>query len=230
MQIAILDGGMAVRLGEETKDKPKSMLNINGKPFLEYQLEFLRKGGVKNIVLCVGHLWQQIESYFGNGQKFGVNITYSIEDSPLGTAGALKKAAPLLENTFFTMYGDSYLSLNFKKVMSYFETQEKQALMTVYKNQNQYDKSNTAIEDGLVKKYSKEHQGRDMVYIEYGANIFRKEALELVPENRFYPLEEVLPDLIEMNELLAYEVEKRFYEIGSTNGLREFRECMEAVK
>ena len=230
MQIAILAGGLATRLGNLTKGQSKSMVRILGKPFLEYQLELLRKGGIKNIVLCIGHMGEQIEKHFGNGRKYGVSIKYSLEDKLLGTAGALKKAKVLLNDTFFTMYGDSYLFLDFSAAMRYFNSQSKLALMTVYKNYDRYDRSNTVVEGNLVKKFSKQERTEDMVYIEYGANIFKKEALKMVPENQFYSLDDLFPRLIEMEELLALEVKERFYEVGSPQGLREFEEYMKGME
>ena len=222
MQVAILAGGLATRLGDLTRNRPKSMLKIQGKAFLEYQLELLRKGGIKNIILCIGHVGEQIEMCFGNGRKYGVNIKYSLEDRPLGTAGALKSAEQLLDNVFFTMYGDSYLFLDFSLAMRYFQSQNKLALMTVYKNYDRYDRSNTVIEGSLVKKFSKKEKTEDMVYIEYGANIFRKEVLDMIPEKQLYSLDALFPKLIDQEQLLAFEVRERFYEIGSPQGLKEF--------
>lgn len=226
MQVAILAGGLATRLGALTRLQPKSLVRIEGKPFLEYQLKFLRKAGARDIVLCLGHLGEQIESYFGDGARFGVSIKYSHEPRLLGTAGALKKAAPLLQDVFFTLYGDSYLFLDFALALSYFRSQDRLALMTVYKNLDRYDRSNTAVEAGLVKKFSKRERTEDMVYIEYGANIFRKKVLELVPAEEPYSLDDLFPRLIEGGELLAFEVKERFYEIGSTQGLKEFSESV----
>ena len=94
MQVAILAGGLATRLGDLTRNQAKSMVEVWGKPFLEYQLELLNKGGIKNIVLCIGYMGEQIESYFGDVKRFGVNIDYSYEEKPLGTAGALKGSFP----------------------------------------------------------------------------------------------------------------------------------------
>jgi len=230
MQIAILAGGLATRLGDLTRNQPKSMLKIRGETFLEHQLELLRRGGIKNIVLCIGHMGEQIERHFGNGRKYGVSIKYSLEDKLLGTAGALKKAEVLLNDTFFTMYGDSYLFLDFSVAMRYFKSQNKLALMTVYKNCDRYDRSNTVVEGNLVKKFSKKERTEDMVYIEYGANIFKKEALKMVPENQYYSLDDLFPRLIEMKELLALEVKERFYEVGSPQGLREFEEYMKGTE
>lgn len=229
MQVAILAGGLATRLGDLTRNQPKSTLKIRGKTFLEYQLELLRRAGIKDIILCLGHMGEQIERHFGNGRNYGVNIDYSYEEKPLGTAGALKKAAHMLDDPFFTMYGDSYLSLDFPAAMRYFKSQNKLALMTVYKNYDRYDRSNTAIEGNLVKKFSKKEKTEDMVYIEYGANIFSKEALRLIPESQSCSLDDLFFILIEQHELLAYEVGERFYEIGSLSGLKEFEEFIRSM-
>jgi NDP-sugar pyrophosphorylase family protein len=224
MQAAILAGGLAVRLGNLTKNQPKSLVPINGKAFLEYQLEFLARSGVRDIVLCLGHLGQTIPQHFGNGGNYGVNIQYSIEEKPLGTAGALKKAEALLDDTFFTLYGDSYLSLDFHQVLSMLRSENKLGVMTVFKNYDRYDRSNTAIKGNLVRRYSKNGQTEDTVYIDYGANAFKKEVLKMIPEDRFYSLENLFIHLIETEELLAFEVKERFYEIGSLRGLKEFEQ------
>ena len=223
MQVAILAGGMSTRLMPLTKETPKSLVQIRGKPFLEYQLAFLRKGGAEDIVLCIGYLGEQIERYFGDGMKFGVNIKYSYEtEQLLGTAGALKNAERLLEDEFFVLYGDSYLFLDFAVIMFYFKRSDKLGLMTVYKNYGCYDTSNVVIEGNFVKKYSKNAKTEEMIYIDYGASILRKKALELVPRNQVYSLEELFAEMIKRGELLAYEVDKRFYQIGSPEGLEEF--------
>ncbi len=230
MQVAILAGGLATRLGDLTRSQPKSMVEVQGKPFLEYQLELLRRAGIENIVLCIGHMGEQIERHFGNGRKYGVNIEYSLEDKPLGTAGALRKAEHLLDSVFFTMYGDSYLSMDLSLVMSFFRSQNRLALMTVYQNYDQYGRSNTVVEGNVVKEFSNKEKTEDMVYIEYGANIFRREVLKMVPENQAHSLDELFPRLIEMDELLAFEVKERFYEIGSPEGLEDFGQHIKGVK
>ena len=114
--------------------------------------------------------------------------------------------------------------------MRYFKYQNKLALMTVYKNYDQYDRSNTVVEGNLVKKFSKKERAEGMVYIEYGANIFNKEALNMIPENQFYSLDDLFPRLVEMGELLAFEVKERFYEIGSLQGVKEFEDYIKGAK
>ena len=218
----ILAGGLATRLGELTKMRPKSMVEICNKPFLAYQLELLRANDIIDIVLCIGHLGIQIMDTFGDGSKFGMHIRYSVENKPLGTAGAIKNAESLLGNTFFVMYGDSYLFLNFPQVMSYFMSQNKLGLTTVYENHDTYIRSNIVINGNMVINYSKAQKSKNMVYIDYGASIFKKETLQLIPENQAYSLEDLFISLIEKEELLAFEVNDRFYEIGSPQGLKNF--------
>jgi NDP-sugar pyrophosphorylase family protein len=230
MQIAILAGGLATRLGELSKNEPKSLLKIQGRPFIEYQIDHLRRQGITDILICNGHLGESIERYLGQGTRYGVTIKYSREDRPLGTAGALKKAASLLNDTFITMYGDSYLCIDFPMIMDYFLARDKLALMTVYKNRDRHDKSNTSISGSLVTGYSKNGRTKPMVYIDYGAHVFRKSVLELIPGDRHYPLEDLFPILISQRQLLAFEVRQRFYEIGSVAGIRDFTEYVKGQR
>jgi NDP-sugar pyrophosphorylase family protein len=229
MQVAIIAGGLGSRLGPLTGNLPKSMINVLGRPFIEYQFEFLRERGVSDIVLCLGHLGRQIEKYCGDGSNFGVKLKYYNESTPLDTAGALKNAAPGLEDPFFTLYGDSYLFLDFRDMLDRFRQQNKLASMSVYKNQDAYDISNTHLENGLVKQYSKERKNK-FAYIDCGVNLFRKEVLELIPDCQPHSMGTLFNRLIEREELLAYEVKERFYEIGSVAGLNEFTEYIRSRK
>ncbi|MDI6856235.1 MAG: nucleotidyltransferase family protein [Candidatus Thermoplasmatota archaeon] len=223
MQTVILAGGKGTRLGDLTRDIPKGMIKINNKPFLEYQIDLLRRNNISKIVLCVGYLSEHIMNYFGNGKKFGVSITYSIEKKKLlGTAGALKNAEQYLEKEFFVMYGDVYLPIDFGEIENYFKRSNKTGLMVVYKNYNKYDKSNTIVKDNFVIDYDKEHKKKGMVYIDYGVVAFRKDVLSLIPQNKFYHLDSVFKTLIEKKDLLAFETYTPFYEIGSVEGLKRF--------
>lgn len=221
MQVAIIAGGLATRLGSLTRDLPKSLINIHGKPFIEYQFDYLRENGIKDVILCLGHLGEKIEEYCGNGNKFGVDLKYSYEKVHLDTAGALKLAGPLLADPFFTLYGDSYIFINFQEMLARLQQKNKLAAMAVLKNHNRYDKSNTCIENGRVIRYSKENP-EIMEYIDYGINLFRKEILDLIPESTPYSMGTLFQQLIDRKDLLAFEVKDRFYQIGSLDGLREF--------
>ncbi|RLF31559.1 MAG: nucleotidyl transferase [Thermoplasmata archaeon] len=229
MQMVILCGGLATRLGNLAKNTPKSMIKIDGKPFLWYQIENLKKQGIKNLILCVGHLSEKIIEYFGDGTKHDINITYSHDgDKPLGPIGALKKAEPLLQDVFFIMYGDSYLTVDYLKVYDFFKKHDRLGCMVVYKNNDKYDKSNLIVKNNMVVEYSKEKQSRDMIYIDYGTSILRKKSLEIIPPNTFYTTGEFFSNLIKQKQLLAYEVKKRFYHIGNPEALREFKEYIKS--
>lgn len=227
MKIAILAGGLGTRLGLLTKDTPKSMVRIRGKPFLEYLLELLKRNNLKEIVLCVGYLKDEIENYFGNGSRFGVRIEYSEEEEPLGTAGALRNAEGLLGDDFLALNGDSYLAINYREVIERYKLGNKLGLMVVYKNNNKYDKSNVMIADELVTNYDRSGQIENMSYIDYGLSILNKQTLEFVPQGKFFQLDEVYRELIKKRELLAFETQVRFYEIGSGQGLEDFTKIVE---
>jgi NDP-sugar pyrophosphorylase family protein len=228
MQLVILAGGLATRLFPLTSKVPKSMLEINKRPFLEYQLELLKEYEIKDVLLCLGYKGELIKNYFGDGKKFGVNLSYSYDgEKLLGTAGALKKAYKLLNDNFLLMYGDSYLPYDYWKIEEAFKNSEKLSLMVVYKNQNRFDKSNILIADDLVKVYDKTLKGENLEYIDAGLSILKKEVLSLVPEDEPFDLQELYKTLISEQEMLAYEVKQRFYQIGSLEGLEEFKNLVE---
>jgi NDP-sugar pyrophosphorylase family protein len=227
MKIAILAGGLGTRLGSLTKDTPKSMVRIRGKPFLEYQLELLKRNNLEEIVLCVGHLEDEIESYFGTGSRFGVTIEYSEEEKPLGTAGALRNAENLLGDDFLVLNGDTYLAINYGEVIDKYELSNKSGLMVVYKNRNKYDKSNVIVNNSLVVEYNRSIQSPDMVYIDCGLSVLDKKALVFIPSGEFFQLDSVYSELIRRQELAVFEIKTRFYEIGSKSGLKDFKRLVE---
>jgi NDP-sugar pyrophosphorylase family protein len=228
MQMVILAGGLAKRMRPLTLKLPKSMLQIKGRPFLEYQLELLKEYEIKDILLCAGYKGELIKDHFGDGRKFGMNLSYSFDgDKLLGTAGALKKAYKLLGENFSLMYGDSYLPYDYQKIEESFKSSNKLSLMVAYKNQNRFDKSNLLIDEGLVKLYDKTLHGEKLQYIDAGLSILKKEVLNLVPEEEPYDLEELYRTLISEEEMSAFEAKQRFYQIGSFEGLEEFKNLVE---
>ncbi len=223
MQMVILCGGLATRLGDLSKSTPKSMININDKPFLWYQINNLKEYNIKDILLCVGHLSEEIERYFHDGSKFNVNIKYSYDGAKLlGPIGALKNAESLLEDEFFIMYGDSYLSVDYNKVYDFYKEKNKPACMVVYKNMDKYDKSNLIVKDNMVVGYKIKERSEEMIYIDYGTSIINKKTLQFVPKNEFFSTGDFFSKLIEKNNLAAYIVDKRFYHIGNPEALEEF--------
>ena len=224
-EIVILAGGLATRLYPVTKKTPKSMLEIAGKPFIVHQLELLKRNGIKKVVICAGFLGEQIQEFLKDGSDFGLNVFYSFDgDESLGTGGAIKKALPMLNDTFFVMYGDSYLNVEFKSINEYFVSENALGLMTVLENDNKWDVSNVEFENGKVLNYDKENFTHNMKFIDYGLGILRKNAFELYENKKVFDLADLYKDLVEKEELLGYAVKERFYEIGSPKGLEETRE------
>lgn len=221
--MVILAGGLGTRLRPFTSEVPKALIPIGGKPFLHHQIDLLKRRGIRDIVLCVGHLGDRVKDYFGDGRWLGVRIKYSEEESQLlGTAGAIKNAEPLLRDDFFLMYGDSYLMIDYREIMRYFRRFGRLGLMVVWKNGNRFERSNVMVEGNLVTVYDKDQKSPDMVYINYGLSVLRKEALAFIPAGRPFSQEDFYQILIDQGELLTFEVEQRFYEIGSPKGLEEF--------
>ena len=229
MQMVVLVGGLGTRLRPLTDRIPKSLVRVNERPFLDYQLALFRDAGFRDIVLCAGYLAEQIEACFGDGRGLGLRIRYGVErNGLLGTAGAVRQAEHLLDEEFFLTYGDSYLVMDYGGLLRSFRRQGKLAAMVVYRNDDRLERSNVVIEDGLVKAYDKERRLPGMRYINFGVSLLRKDALRLVPAGVPYSQEDWYGDLIERRELLAFETEQRFYEIGSPQGLREFRSIVAA--
>jgi NDP-sugar pyrophosphorylase family protein len=208
-----------------TNDRPKSMVEVLGKPFLQHQIELLRGQGLTRFVLCVGHQADQIVSHFGDGTSLGVRIQYSHDGaSPLGTGGALIKSVPLLDSWFLVLDGDSYLPIDFHAPIIHFRKQPPPALMTVYQNDNRYGRSNVAIEDGWVTAYNRT-QG-DFVFIHAGLTIFERKALEMLASDRFMLMDEIYQRLVASRKLACFILQHRFYEIGSHAGLTELKDYL----
>ena len=231
LTVAILAGGRATRLLPVTENIPKSLIEVNGKPFIVHQLGLLRASGIRRVVLCVGHLGSMIQDAIEDGSSFGLQVDYSFDGATiLGTAGAVKNALAKLGESFFVMYGDSYLPCDYEAIARNFESAEGLGMMTVFRNDGRWDASNVELEGGKIVAYSKTDRTPRMHYIDYGLGVFRAQAFANVPGGPAYDLESVYKDLLRHNQLAAFEVRERFYEIGSPAGLRETARYLAARK
>ncbi len=229
LTVAILAGGRATRLRPITETVPKSLLELNGEPFAIHQLRLLQAAGIERVVLCVGHLGALVQRAIGNGSTLGLQVDYSF-DGPalLGTAGAIKNALPRLGDSFFVMYGDSYLPCDYAAIAGNFEAAGVLGMMTVFRNQGKWDTSNVEFEAGTILAYSKTNRDPRMHYIDYGLGVFRAKAFESLPTGQPWDLAEIYTELLQRKQLAAFEVHERFYEIGSPAGLRETAEYLAA--
>jgi NDP-sugar pyrophosphorylase family protein len=227
--VAILAGSLATRLRPITESVPKSLLEVNGEPFAVHQLRLLQSKGVRRVVFCVGHLGGLIHRAIGDGTALGLQVDYSF-DGPalLGTAGAVRNALPKLGDSFFVMYGDSYLPCDYAAIARKFESAGVLGLMIVFRNEGKWDMSNVEFEAGRIVAYSKTDRTPRMHYIDYGLGVFHAEAFRGLPAGKACDLTELYTDLLQRKQLAAFEVRERFYEIGSPAGLRETAEFLTA--
>jgi NDP-sugar pyrophosphorylase family protein len=223
--VAILAGGLATRLRPLTETIPKALVDVAGKPFIVRQLSYLREQGISHVVLCIGHLGDMVREVIGSGESFGLDVSYS-EDGPdlLGTGGALAKAIPLVGDDFFVLYGDSFLPVNFLAVQVAYEKSKQPALMTVLKNQNQWDKSNVLFIEGRLLEYNKRSPRTEMTHIDYGLGVVSASVLKQRVVGQSFDLADVYQDLSLRGQLAGLEVQERFYEIGSHAGLKEAKD------
>lgn len=227
LPIAILAGGLATRLRPLTEHIPKSLIQVAGKPFAVHQIELLRQHNITQIVFCVGYLGEQIQAALGDGSRWGVHLAY-VFDGPtlLGTGGALRRARPWLGEAFLVMYGDSYLECDYAAVERAFLSSGKLGLMTVFRNDDQWDRSNVLLHEGRIVRYDKQQRVPEMRHIDYGLGALRAQALDAYPAGTTFDLTTIYQDLITRDELVGFEVMQRFYEIGSEAGLKETRQYL----
>jgi NDP-sugar pyrophosphorylase family protein len=220
--VAILAGGFAKRLMPMTEKIPKALIEVAGKPFIFHQLQYLRKEGIKKVVLCLGYHCEMIQEKVGDGSKFDLDITYSYDgDFLLGTGGSIKKALPLLDENFYVLYGDSFLPIHFSPIEESFLKRQKPAMMTVIMNENKWDKSNVIFKDGLVLEYNKKKPKLAMKFIDYGLSVLSKSLFDKYEVNVVFDLADFYHLLSIQNQLAGFEVNERFYEIGSHQGIKE---------
>lgn len=198
------------------------MLEVAGEPFIAHQLRLMRRECVPRVVLCVGYLGEQIEAFVKDGSQFGVEVAYCYDGATLlGTGGALRKALPLLGPEFLVMYGDSWLDTAFAPIVAAYYTSGKSALMTVFHNEGRWDVSNVWYESGVIRCYDKVERVPQMRYIDWGLSLIKAETLAQQPAEIAFDLAAIYSGLARVGELAGYELEKRFYEIGSADGLRD---------
>jgi NDP-sugar pyrophosphorylase family protein len=220
LPVAILSGGLATRLRPLTDRLPKSLIPIAGRPFITHQLELLKTQGVDRVVLCIGNLGEQIQAVVGNGHAFGLKVRYSCDgERLLGTAGALKRALPLLDDRFFVLNGDSYLRCSYAHVQAAFEACDRPALMAVLRNENRWDKSNVTYHDGEVVEYEDTGHRSGMSHIDFGLSVFSRHAVSNYAASEICDLKEIFRDLASRRQLAGIEMTERFYEIGSRQGI-----------
>jgi NDP-sugar pyrophosphorylase family protein len=227
MQCVILAGGLGTRMRHVAAQIPKALIEVQGQPFIKYQLEYLAGQGVSEALLCVGYKGEMIRDYLRLHPQPKIPITFVDEGDTLqGTAGALRMAleAGKLQSRFLILYGDSFLPIDFQKVWDRFLQGPEPALMTVTKNENRWDESNACFDGRRVTLYQKGLRPKpsEMSFIDYGLSGLERSVIEKeIPPGRS-DLADLYHRLSTQGRLAGYAVEGRFFEIGSPGGLADF--------
>lgn len=228
IQCLILAGGLATRMRPLTESIPKALIPVRGVPFLDFQLRHLAATGVTDIVMAIGYKGSMIRDFAGDGARWGLQLAYMDEGENLrGTGGALRLALDegKLAERFLVLYGDSFLPVSMAEVWKQFLGCAEPALMTIYRNENQWDQSNVLWEHGrlLYQKNPEPELSARMRHIDYGLMGFTRDLIgKELESGKKSDLALLLHKLSVENQVFAVEVSERFYEIGSPKGLDDF--------
>jgi NDP-sugar pyrophosphorylase family protein len=212
----ILAGGLGVRLRTMVPNQPKVLAKVQNRPFIEYLLEQLATAQIKNVVLCIGYLGEQIQEHFGKNYG-GMNILYSQELSPLGTAGALRLALPYCQSeTVLAMNGDSYCDVKLTDFWNWYcqKRINRALLLTAMPDTQRYGQVQIDA-DGQILKFQEKAQSQGRGWINAGIYLFKQELLQSLPTQQTISLEqEVFPQWAGQG-LYGYCHQGRFLDIGT---------------
>jgi NDP-sugar pyrophosphorylase family protein len=231
LQCVILAGGLGTRMQQHNARVPKALLPVAGEPFAYWQLRWLARYDV-DVVYSIGYKGELLREYVGDGARWGIAVTYVDEQTTLlGTGGAVRLAYDqgVLDDTFFVLYGDSFLQIDLDVIDRFYRTQDRPAVMTVYENRDQWDTSNAAFHDGVVTRYEKNAPQPDdeLHYIDYGLSEISRELVgDHIPAGQTHDLSQLFTVLSKEGRLGGFEATKRFFEIGSPSGLADFDEFL----
>ena len=227
-QAVILAGGKGTRLMPLTKDRPKPMVEIHGKPFLEYLIDLLKESGITRVLILTGHMAEKISDYFGDGSRFGIEISYHYSEPEAETGARLRNAKGLIDDEFLLLYCDNYWPLRLQKLQAFHRTHGSTATMVVYSNKDKYSKNNVHVgQDDIIELYDKSRTAENLNGIDVGFFLLKKSALELLPEGNPSFEAEILPQLVEKKQLAGFFTDHRYYTIGS---LERFEQAVEFLK
>lgn len=219
MQAVIMAGGKGTRIASVRNDVPKPMIDVCGKPILQYQIECLRDQGITDIILVIGHMGDIIRRYFGDGQKYGVSIDYIVEETPLGTAGALYYLKDRIKDDFLLLNGDIIFDVDFLRFMKYHKEKGADATICTHPNSHPYDSGLIfADQEGYVTRWL--HKEDERLYyrnrVNAGVHILSPRVLERFTEVKKTDLDrEILKALIPERKLLAYDTPEYIKDMGT---------------
>ena len=217
MQALILSAGKGTRLYPLTKNIPKIMVEIRGKPLLEHHIKLLKKYVISEIFINLFTLPHVIKNYFGNGKKYGVKIKYAVEPKLLGTAGALHNFKKELKNNFFVLYGDVFMQVDLLNMLNFHKI--KKSLFTLAVHKARHPKDSDLVEtnnNGGVVRWLNTPHGKSSGMSNAGLYLINKQVLRYLPDK--IPLDfagDFIPLLLKKIPLYAYYSEELMMDIGT---------------
>lgn len=221
----ILAGGVGAKLRPYTYEMPKSLLPIKGKPLLEYMIENLKKAEIYDVMICVGHLGEKIKEYFGDGKRFGVNIKYSEEKTPLGTGGAIKKVKSFIgDDPFLVIHGDVLVDLNLKDLLNFHKEQETIGTATLTTIHNPANMGRLRLHGLKIVNFSNRPKNNEDEnhLVNTGVYVFDKKIFEYFPKNETsFMLEDILPKLISDRKIAGFFFDGKWFDVGTMESYEE---------
>ena len=222
-QAVILVGGLGTRLRDLVSDRPKPMAPVNGKPFLEYQVEFLKNNDIKEIIFSTGYMGEKIEEHFGSGDKYGIQIRYVKEKDLLGTGGAIKNAINILEEQFFVLNGDSMFLVDLSSMVKFHNHHHADLTISLAKVKQKSRFGNVQVNDKfqIIEFAEKENITGDL--INGGIYYFEKNNFDwnTFPE-KFSIEKEFFPQVVQTNNVFGYVSDSYFIDIGISEDYAKF--------
>jgi D-glycero-alpha-D-manno-heptose 1-phosphate guanylyltransferase len=213
----LLVGGLGTRLRSVLPSTPKPLASVGNRPFLELLVRQLRNQGIYDLVFCTGYLGHEIESEFGNGSAWDVNIEYSREPHPMGTAGAVKFAEPLLrqDSDFLVMNGDSFMEIDFRRLIHVHRTSGGIASMAVLRRKNEMRYGTVQLAaDGRVSAFTEKTGSSAVGFVNAGIYVFNPRIFEHIPEGPGSLERDIFPKLLD-HGVYAAEQHGVFIDIGT---------------
>jgi mannose-1-phosphate guanylyltransferase len=201
MKAVLLVGGKSTRLRPLTEERPQSTLPLLNRPALEHNIAYLKKYGIRDIIITLNYLPEVIEDYFGDGENYGVKLTYFMEEEPRGTAGAVKNAESYLDSSFLVLSGNVFTNINLSDMLTFHRRKKGQATiaLTSVTNPTSFGRVETS-ENGKVQKFIEKPESRteSMNWINAGIYILEQKILDIIPPGCNYTFERGLfPQLLQ---------------------------------
>lgn len=219
MKTIMLIGGLGTRLRPLTLKTPKPLLPILDQPFLAYQLEFLKRMGFKDVVLCTAYRAEDFHQLIGDGQRYGMHVDYVHEESALGTGGAIKNAEQFVDGPVLICNGDVLMTLNLRELVDFHKRKKALATVALTKvdNPSAYGVVEMNIEGRIERFVEKPQPGETPSHtINAGAYVFEKEVFDLIPGNVVHSVErQLFPQLLEKKRLYGKELSGYWLDVGT---------------